>query len=164
MWLQEISLHSIESHTISIPRKAARKMFPLNLWLMILILISIVKADTNETFSNENLNYSIPMDFSGKLLSVDTTEATNNSFECDEETVGEMNTCDKNNSSTNLSSILPVNQENHFKMAEHIMKICCDIRAMFLYISVDIDVSSNWANRIVRGLSECTSDGVILMR
>lgn len=54
--------------------------------------------------------------------------------------------------------------EHQVKMTEHILRIFCAIQTKFLYIYVDNNVASNWANDIIKNLAECSSDGVIVAR
>lgn len=140
-------------------------MFCFNCWLMIFISISIVKAGKNET--NNNFTDSYPDDLTADLNLENATEVANGEAICEE--AKEMNACDKNESMSNLTKslrelILPDIQEYHNKLAEYVERIFCSLRTIFLYIYVDINVSAAWANRIVRELSECSSDGVIVVR
>lgn len=54
--------------------------------------------------------------------------------------------------------------ESHGSLVEHLQRIFCSIRTMFLYVYVENRVSSPWANDIIRRLSDCSSSGVIVVR
>lgn len=137
--------------------------------IFISISISIVKADKNETFLNINFTDSYPEDLTNDVNAGNATELVNDSLVCEESSSKGMDSCDRNDSISNLSKhleglISSEIQDHQVQLRDYIDRIFCSIRTIFLYIYVDINVSGAWADGIVRDLSECSSDGVIVVR
>lgn len=52
----------------------------------------------------------------------------------------------------------------HISLMDHVQRIFCTVHAIFLYVYVEIRVSPQWADAIIRGLNDCSSGGVIVVR
>lgn len=97
-------------------------------------------------------------------MEISTEEASNSDDEWEKSTASSM-AIDSLNSTTVFETFFESElMDYHTALRDHLNRIFCSIRTTFLYLYVENRVSPQWADAIIRMLSDCSSGGVIVVR
>lgn len=58
----------------------------------------------------------------------------------------------------------PDRMEQQTQITNHLRKIFCEIKTIFLYVYVELRVDAEWSYEIIKMLSDCAYGGVVIVR